>query len=264
MAVVTPLNSPMPGKALSVHSMAPSLATTTPGPDLTEVEELLATMKQTLGTLGATFDTLGEQTARIASLGPAMDAAHQVHRLRKQLLAQDRRHEDRISEIQILLHEVLKDQIIAHLSSHVHEMIREGVMRIIRERVANELVQQIPQHLKEQVEDHKRQIAHVKLSLYNSEARRANALLRSNHLTEPLHPLLRPDGSPCANFPRDLATLFAQNSVAARQLVEDYGLPSSEGEPASREKNLNKFMQHIGVAFLMVPHERKAPLVGGS
>jgi len=60
----TPVNSPFPnGKALSVHSMAPSLATTTPGPDLTEVEELLATMKQTLGTLGATFDTLGEQTA---------------------------------------------------------------------------------------------------------------------------------------------------------------------------------------------------------
>jgi hypothetical protein len=60
--------------------MAASVATTTPPLDLSEVEELLTTMKQTLGTLGATFDTLGEQTARIASLGPAMDAAHQVNK----------------------------------------------------------------------------------------------------------------------------------------------------------------------------------------
>lgn len=57
---------------------AMSVATTTLPPDLTEVEELLTTMKQTLGALGHTFDTLGEQTARIAKLGPAMDTAHQV------------------------------------------------------------------------------------------------------------------------------------------------------------------------------------------
>lgn len=58
--------------------MAPSVATTTPAPDLTEIEDLLTTMKKTLGALGATFDSLGEQTARIATLGPAIDAAHQV------------------------------------------------------------------------------------------------------------------------------------------------------------------------------------------
>lgn len=71
-------NTPPNGKAMSVHSIAPSVATTTPAPDLSEVEELLVTMKQTLGTLSHTFDTLGEQTARIATLGPSMDTAHQV------------------------------------------------------------------------------------------------------------------------------------------------------------------------------------------
>jgi hypothetical protein len=84
MSAPTPVpsipNSPaaMTEKALSVRSMAHSVATTTPAPDLSDVDELLTTMKQTLGTLGATFDTLGEQTARIATLGPAMDSAHQV------------------------------------------------------------------------------------------------------------------------------------------------------------------------------------------
>jgi len=249
---------------MSAHSMAASVATTTPPPDLSEVEELLTTMKQTLGTLGATFDSLGEQTTRIANLGPAITAAHQVHRLRKQLQSQDRRHEDRIGEIKSLLRDVLKEQIIAHLSSHVNEMIREGVAKIVKARVATELQGQIPPELKEKVEEHRRQLAHVKLSLHNSEARRANALLRSNHLMEPLHPLLKPNGESCSIFPPDLATLFAQNSAKAKQLVQEFDLPVCEGEPAAREKNLNKFMQHIGVAFLLVPHDRKAPLIGNS
>lgn len=46
--------------------------------DVEAVNELLQTMKLTLGALGATFDTLGEQTMRVAELGPAIDANHQV------------------------------------------------------------------------------------------------------------------------------------------------------------------------------------------
>jgi hypothetical protein len=68
----------------------------------------------------------------------------QVHRLRKQLQAQDRKHEERIGEIKVLLRDVLKDQIIAHLSTHVHDMIREGVARIVKERVAAEVPQDYP------------------------------------------------------------------------------------------------------------------------
>lgn len=245
---------------MSIYSMAPSVATTTPAPDLTEIEDLLTTMKKTLAALGATFDSLGEQTARIATLGPAIDSAHQVHRLRKQLQVQDRRHEDRIGEIKVLLRDVLKQQIIAHLASHVHEMIREGVTKIVRERVANELLAQIPQHLKDQVEEHKLQIARVKLDLFNSEARRANSLLRSNHLNEALHPLLLPTGEESKLFPADLAALFAMNAATAKLLVEEFGLPVCDGELSSREKNLNRFMQHIGVAFLMVPYEPKGLL----
>lgn len=46
--------------------------------DVEAVNELLGTMKLTLGALGATFDTLGEQTMKVAELGPAIDANHQV------------------------------------------------------------------------------------------------------------------------------------------------------------------------------------------
>lgn len=81
------------------------------------------------------------------------------------------------------------------------------------------------------------------------EARRANALLRSSHLKDPLHPLIGPQGVISPNFPRDLTALFALDAAAAKALNEEYGLPDI-GE--SRERNLNRFMQYCGVAYQMV------------
>ena len=57
---------------------AGSVVAAPPVPDLAEVQELVQTMKKTLSTLGNTFDKLGEQTAKVAALGPAIDSAHQV------------------------------------------------------------------------------------------------------------------------------------------------------------------------------------------
>ena len=51
---------------------------TEPPPDLEAIHELLGTMRETLAALVTTFDHLGEQTARVARLGPAIDTAHQV------------------------------------------------------------------------------------------------------------------------------------------------------------------------------------------
>lgn len=54
------------------------------------VNDLLTMMKSTLNTLGATFDSLGEQSAKVASLGPALDSARQIHELRKQMRHQEK------------------------------------------------------------------------------------------------------------------------------------------------------------------------------
>lgn len=48
------------------------------GPDLTELKTLVDSMKSTLVTLAGTFENFGEQTARVASLKPDIDVAHQV------------------------------------------------------------------------------------------------------------------------------------------------------------------------------------------
>jgi hypothetical protein len=55
-----------------------SMGDKAPSADLLAVKELLLTMKSTLGALGKTFESLGEQTTKVAELGPAMEATHQV------------------------------------------------------------------------------------------------------------------------------------------------------------------------------------------
>lgn len=57
---------------------ATSMANRPPPPEVLAVNELLHTMKTTLSALGKTFDTLGEQATKVAELGPAMEATHQV------------------------------------------------------------------------------------------------------------------------------------------------------------------------------------------
>ncbi|KAF8070441.1 hypothetical protein FPV67DRAFT_1487415 [Lyophyllum atratum] len=98
--------------------------------------------------------------------------------------------------------------------------------------------------------------------------------------TNQVFELVPPTPSPL--FPRDLKSLFALGPDKARRLLQDYGLDSavsavpspSSGRPrmkasktglntpedsptfespASREHDLNKFMAHIGVPFLMIP-----------
>jgi hypothetical protein len=66
------------------------------------------------------------------------------------------------------------------------------------------------------------------------------------------------DATPTASplFPRDLKTLFALKSEEADTLVKEYGL-GDQATPVTpivaegtdlRERNLNKFMSHIGVS----------------
>ncbi|KAH7334823.1 hypothetical protein B0J17DRAFT_91280 [Rhizoctonia solani] len=233
---------------------------TVQSPDVAGLEQLRQTMQATLGMLGTTFDYLGEQTGRVAQLGPAVEASHQIHQLRRQVHAQDRKQEERMQEIKSLLQDVLKDQIAEHLRAHVFEMIREKIEEYVADKVREQLQKQIPDALREQVKDHRRHLAEVKRCLNNSEARRANATLR-NHgsaIREPLHPLLMTDGNISDLWPADLAQLFGYSNDTAKRLLDDYELTYASDDPT--ERMLNKFMAHIGVGFQMVPPQRRAPL----
>jgi hypothetical protein len=66
-----------PGKRtdLKTNSLELSVVMT---PELCAVGELVAAMKRVVGVLGTTFDSLGEQTERVATLAPALKASEQV------------------------------------------------------------------------------------------------------------------------------------------------------------------------------------------
>lgn len=82
-----------------------------------------------------------------------------------------------------------------------------------------------------------------------SEARRANAMIRSNHLNDPLQPLLTADGLVSPGFPGDLSQLFGLDGDAAMTLNDEYGMNDIvEG----KERNLNRFMQFCGISYQMV------------
>ncbi|KAF8756441.1 hypothetical protein RHS01_04386 [Rhizoctonia solani] len=210
--------------------------------DVAGLEQLRQTMQATLGMLGTTFDYLGEQTGRVAQLGPAVEASHQIHQLRRQVHAQDRKQEERMQEIKSLLQDVLKDQIAEHLRAHVFEMIREKVEEYVADKVREQA------------------LGRSQAMLNNSEARRANATLR-NHgsaIREPLHALLMTDGNVSDLWPADLAQLFGYSNDTAKRLLDDYELTYASDDPT--ERMLNKFMAHIGVGFQMVPPQRRPPL----
>lgn len=233
-------------------------------PDVAGLEQLRQTMQATLGALGTTFDYLGEQTARVAALGPAVEASHQIHQLRRQVHAQDRKQEERMQEIKSLLQDVLKEQIAEHLRAHVFEMIREKIEEYVADKVRDQLQKQIPDTLRQQVKEHRKHLAEVKRCLHNSEARRANATLR-NHgsaIREPLHSLLMTDGNISELWPADLAQLFGYSNDTAKRLLDDYELTYASDDPT--ERMLNKFMAHIGVGFQMVPPQRRPPLQIGA
>ncbi|KAF8526065.1 hypothetical protein BU17DRAFT_83579 [Hysterangium stoloniferum] len=220
-----------------------------PGADTAAVKELLVMMKSTLGTLGATFETLGEQSNRIQEMGPSVDSAHQLASLRRQIRHQDKKQDARVMEVKYMIKDVLKDHIANDMRAQIEEQIRAEIALQVKQEVAAQIVEHLPVSLHEQAEQSKRQLVDVKQSLVNSEARRHNSTLRASNLDDPLSQVLKPDGTQSEFFPTDLRTLFAYDAANAQKLVHDFGLQEHE----ARERNLNRFMSYIGIPFHLIP-----------
>lgn len=218
-------------------------------PDTNQVRDVLASMRETLETLGVTFDTLDNAGKRVAGLGADFDHSAQIGSLKRHMLSGDTKHQQKIDEIKLLLKDSLKEDVVPYVNTVISSDIDHQLDEMIQGLVAEEIARQIPQSLRDQIMEHKRHLEEVYVSLQNAEARRANALLRSTHLKDPLHPLLKANGEVSDKFPRDLTALFALDAAAAKALSAEYGLPDI-GD--SRERNLNRFMQFCGVSYQMV------------
>ncbi|KAF8678656.1 hypothetical protein RHS04_05208 [Rhizoctonia solani] len=218
-------------------------------PDQTSINNLVNGFTATLEQLDSNLRALAVHAKEVDALGPPPDAAAQIHKLRLQLRAQDKKQEARIADIKHIVKDVLKEQIAEHMRPQIQEQIRLELRQQIQAAVKEQISEHLPVSLQDQADESKRQLIEVRNSLLNSEARRANATLRSTNLDDALAPVVKANGEESALAPQTLRQLFSYDSAQARALVRDYGLREHD----VRERNLNRFMAHIGVQFNLIP-----------
>ncbi|KAF9456946.1 hypothetical protein BDZ94DRAFT_1274442 [Collybia nuda] len=162
-------------------------------PNLIAIAELFAAMKCTFRALGTTFENLGKQTEKMASLAPAVKASEQINNTRAELQEQIRRQEASMQTIYVLLENAIQDSVVDRLREQIFTEIQDTVANEVKERVQRELAKLIPTYLHPQVQNRTKESSVVQTSLCNREAQTYNANLQP---TSSLRPLLRPLPTP--------------------------------------------------------------------
>ncbi|KAF4598130.1 hypothetical protein EYR38_006526 [Pleurotus pulmonarius] len=232
--------------------------------DLEAIMSCILGMKRLSTTIYSTFETFEKQTARVAGLAPAVDAAGQLRSLRDIFEIKQQERTKRLAELRSRFEEAVP-QLIEEYRSKVDDLVKEVVAEEIKDRVQRELEKQLPEKLRKDVVQHERQLIEVQANLYNNEARRFNAPLPTPEQSPAYvrSPIFTPDTAvpavplptpltaapasfagprsslvpptPSALFPKDLQSLLRYDAQRARQLLMDYGLleETSEGPSGS-------------------------------
>ncbi|KIO19543.1 hypothetical protein M407DRAFT_30825, partial [Tulasnella calospora MUT 4182] len=127
-------------------------------PDTNQVRDVLASMRETLETLGVTFDTLDNAGKRVAGLGADFDHSAQIGSLKRHMLSGDTKHQQKIDEIKLLLKDSLKEDVVPYVNTVISSDIDHQLDEMIQGLVAEEIARQIPQSLRDQIMEHKRHL----------------------------------------------------------------------------------------------------------
>ncbi|KAJ7772036.1 hypothetical protein DFH07DRAFT_803485 [Mycena maculata] len=233
----------------SLESSASSNYSLTTPSGVPSAKALIYNMKSTLEALDDTLGELHGQTMQIALLGGEPQIARDIENVRRQLKDQDQRQREGIQEIKLILDHVLQCEVVELLKKQVDDDIARDIDQLVAEQVAVCLNIHIPQDLQDEVAEQQRNLEEVRRDLHNSESRRSNEALRSNHEDDSLQVIYKADGSAPENYPPNLKTLFAMDAKTSRALMTEYGLTDTS---ESRERNLNRLMQFLGVRYQMV------------
>ncbi|KAJ6593381.1 hypothetical protein B0H19DRAFT_19059 [Mycena capillaripes] len=231
----------------SLSSSASSNYSLTTPSGVSSAQGLIQNMKATLGALDERLGELHGQTMQIALLGGEPRIAQDIEILRSQLMDNDQRQKDGIQEIKLLLDHVLECEVVELLKKQVDEGIAREIDQLVKEQVALCLKGHIPQELQDEVAEQQKILEEVRRDLHNSESRRSNAALRSDHGDDSLQVIYKADGTIPAGYPPNLQALFAMDATASRALMTEYGFQDCS---ESRERNLNRLMQFFGVRLV--------------
>ncbi|KAH9914672.1 uncharacterized protein B0H18DRAFT_1044417 [Fomitopsis serialis] len=245
MAAVHTNGGPVSGRSASGPSVPSPDAI--PTLDTAAIWEMLGLMKGSLATIGQQFDTLDEQSAKVDTLGPTKDSLKkQAKDLQDEMKAAQEKRDKGIEVFKNAVKDKMKEKIAKEMTLHIKEQIRQQVIARVEVDMKAHISQHLPIPLKVQVDESRRQINEVKHAFQNSEARRQNSSLRTYNLDQSLAEVLKLDGKKSTLWPGNLRSLFNYSAAQAQGLAHDYGLG---GQIDDRERNINRFMAHIGVSF---------------
>ncbi|KAJ6589963.1 hypothetical protein DFH09DRAFT_1140537 [Mycena vulgaris] len=233
----------------SLSSSASSTYSLTTPSGVPSAQALIQNMKLTLEALDDTLGELHGQTMQIALLGGEPQIAKDIENVRRQLMDHDKRQKDGIQEIELILNHVLQCEMADLLKRQVEDDVAREIEQLVAEQVAVCLKMHIPQELQDEVATQENILKEVQRDLHNSESRRSNAALRSNHEDDALQPIYKTNGSVPDQYPPTLKALFDMDAATSRALMIEYELP---GSSESRERNLNRLLQFFGVRYQMV------------
>ncbi|KAI0079283.1 hypothetical protein K474DRAFT_1659352 [Panus rudis PR-1116 ss-1] len=218
--------------------------------DTARLRDLLGSMTKNLDAVSTTVLQLNDQAAEITAVGPTMDQANEhIKDLWVQIKKQEKKQGLRANEVKAFIQDHVKFQVKKDLRLFIKERIASEVATQTRDEVDRQMKEHIPVSLREQIQGSRQQLKEVRNAITNSEARRQNSNLQPDNLNDPLATVLKADGTKSLIYPTNLNSLFAYDARDLRRLLVEHDLVVQD----QREKNLNRFMAHIGIRFQLIP-----------
>ncbi|CAK5281700.1 unnamed protein product [Mycena citricolor] len=255
----------------SVTSEASSMSSlSTPTPTAgTSAKNVILHIKSQLPILDEALGELHAQTIQMDLLGGDPQMAREIEELRRELISTGETQKRGLEEIQrnalAIIHwasgrahaastagyidETLSVEVLETMNKQADEAIASIVDQLVDEQVAACLATHIPQELQDQVAEQQKELEELHRDLHNSESRRANAALRTSHEDDSLNTILKQDCTVPQSFPGTLKALFDLDGPTSKDLMTEYEIPLVSD---SREWNLNRLMQFLGVKYQMV------------
>ncbi|OJT11560.1 hypothetical protein TRAPUB_11925 [Trametes pubescens] len=218
----------------------------------TVAENVIMSMRRSLGELRDTLGSLGQETIQSIREGGEKQIENELKGIEKKMDASEKKQKAEIDEINALVKKVLEEELVRQLADLIQRGVLQDIDDLVKEQVALQLPNHLPQAQREEIQRHKEELARLELELHNAESVRQNAALLMDYDLD-LHPLCTPEGAISLNFPRTLGDLFGMEEQTAILLLHEYGRTEAiAAGPNSREKNINEFMRLCGVRYLLV------------
>ncbi|KAI0628391.1 hypothetical protein C8Q77DRAFT_1076747 [Trametes polyzona] len=231
-------------------SAASIISTDTTSQSTVIPDNVIVSMKRSLGELRETLGSFDEATVENIRRGGEQEIDNEIRRIQKKLDTSDKRQQAEIDEINQLVKQVFEEELVKTLEGLIQAGVLQDIDDLVKEQVRLQLPKYLSEDLQNEIKRHQEELLALEMELKNSESVRHNAALMMDPDLE-LRPLYLPDGSISPGFPRTLGELFNMTEEVAVVLLHHYGRHEAIAKN-SREKNVNEVMRLCGVRYLLV------------